>query len=214
MTSDHTTNSQRVDAHRVASGDCLARLSLKPSGSAGGAVDGVWWPRSRDPAIELGALIEELGTQRPPVRGIALTRVGWDSAPRRIRLASGRKVAVDWSQTGHMIRIIDTNYQWIDLLVIPVDTTPASAERTLAMATEGHDPDITAIRGPDPGYGCLAAKAPAFPANEKDTSNRGAPDRTSDHPPSDVGRRRVVLLPHSPAEQIDLPPTRSEGPSA
>jgi hypothetical protein len=208
MTSDHTTNSQRVDAHRVATGNSLARLSLKPSGSAGGAVDGAWWPRSRDPAIELGALIEELGTQRTPVRGIALTRVGWDSAPRRIRLASGRKVAVDWSPTGHMIRIIDTNYQRIDLLVIPVNTTPASAELALTMATDGHDPHISAISSPDPGSGCLTAKARAFPANEKGTSNRRVPDRTSDNPPSDVvGRRRVVLLPHSPAEQIDLPPS-------
>jgi hypothetical protein len=173
-------------------------------------VDGAWWPRSRDPAIELAALIEELGAQRTPVRGIALTRVGWDSAPRRIRLASGRKVAVDWSQTGHMIRIIDTNYQWIDLLIISVETTPASAELALAMATDGQDPDITATSSQDPVSGCLAAKAPAFPVNEKGASNRRVPDRTSDNPPSDVvGRRRVVLLPHSPAEQIDLLHPRS-----
>jgi hypothetical protein len=215
MTSGHTTNSQRVDALNLATCDCVARLSLKPSSSARGAVDGAWWPRSRDPAIELRALIEELGTQRTPVRGIALARVGWDSAPRRIRLASGRNVAVDWSQTGHMIRIIDTNYQRIDLLIIPVDTTAASAELALTMVTDGHDPHITAISSQDPVSRCHAAKAPAFPANEKGASNRRAPDRTLDKPPSDVvGRRRVVLLPHSPADQIDLPHPRSEGPSA
>jgi Family of unknown function (DUF5994) len=78
-------------------------------------------------------------SSEPPVRGIALTRVGWDSAPRRIRLASGRKVAVDWSQIRHMIRIIDTNYQRIDLLIISVETTSASAELALAMATDGQD---------------------------------------------------------------------------
>jgi hypothetical protein len=214
MTSDHTTNPQRVDAHSVATGDCLARLSLKPSSSVTGAVDGAWWPRSRDPAIELRALIEEFGTRRTPVRGIALTRVGWDSAPRRIRLASGRKVAVDWSQTGHIIRIIDTNYQRIDLLIIPVDTTPASADLALTMATDGYDPQIAATSSQNPVSGCLAAKVPAFPANEEGPSNRRAPDRTSDNPPSGVvGRRRVVLLPHRPAEQIDLPHPRSEGPS-
>lgn len=216
MTSDHLTNSQRVDAHSVAHGDCLARLSLKPtSSSVRGAVDGAWWPRSRDPAIELAALIEELGAQGTAVRGIALARVGWDSTPRRIRLASGRKVAVDWSQTGHMIRIIETNYQRIDLLIIPVETTPASAERALAMATGGHDADITAPGSQDPESGCRAAKAPASPVNDKGTSNRRVPDPTSDNPPSDVvGRRRVVLLPHSPAEQSDLLRPRSEGPWA
>lgn len=138
MTSDRTPNPQRVDEHNLATRDCLARLSLKPSSSVKGAVDGAWWPRSADPAIELRALIEEFGIQRTPVRGIALTGVGWDSAPRRIRLASGRKVAVDWSQTGHIIRIIDTNYQRIDLLIIPVDTTPTSADLALTMATDGH----------------------------------------------------------------------------
>jgi hypothetical protein len=146
MTSDHITNPQRVDAHNLATCDCLARLNRKPSSSIKGAVDSAWWPRSTDPAIKLHALIEEIGIQRTPVRRIALTRVGWDSAPRRIRLASGRKIAVDWSQTGHMIRIIDTNYQRIDLLIIPGDTTPASADLALTMATDGHHGDQTCHR--------------------------------------------------------------------
>ena len=53
---------------------------------------------------------------------------------------------MDWLRTSEvrMIRIIDTNYQRIDLLVIPVDTTPTIAELALKMATDGHDPDITA----------------------------------------------------------------------
>ncbi|HEX6404694.1 MAG TPA: DUF5994 family protein [Pseudonocardiaceae bacterium] len=142
MTSDYTTNSDHIDAQRVVNGDCLARLSLKPTSSARGALDGAWWPRSRDPSIELGPLVEELGAQRTPVRGIALTRGGWDSAPGRIQLASGRKVAVDWVRNGDvsMIRIIDTNYQRINLLVIPVDTRPAIAELALTMVTDGHDP--------------------------------------------------------------------------
>lgn len=199
MTSDYPTNPDHVDACSSAIRHCVARLSLTPSSSARGAVDGAWWPRSKDAAIELGALIEELAAQRTPVRGIALTRVGWDSAPRRIQLASGRKVAVDWLRTGDVrrIRISDINYQRIDLLVIPVDTTPAVAERALRMATHGHDPDITASGGRDPVSGCLAAKAPVSPADEKGASDRWAPDEASGIRPSDVvGRRRIVLLPH------------------
>jgi hypothetical protein len=64
MTSDHITHPERVDAHHLANCDCLTRLSLKPSSSGRGAVDGGWWPRSTDPAVELVALIEELGAQR------------------------------------------------------------------------------------------------------------------------------------------------------
>jgi hypothetical protein len=146
MTSDHTTNPDHVNAHDVANCDGLARLSLKPSSSARGTVDGAWWPRSRDPAIELAALIEELSAQRTPVRGITLHRVGWDSAPRRIALTSGRKVAVDWFRSGDLrtIQIIDANYQRIDLFIIPVDTTPALADLALTMATNGQDPHIIA----------------------------------------------------------------------
>src|SRR3712207_390860 len=46
-----------------------------------------------------------------------------------------------------MIRLIDTDNQRIDLLVIPVDTTPAIAELALTMATDGQAPDITATVG-------------------------------------------------------------------
>jgi uncharacterized protein DUF5994 len=58
MTSVRTTNSDHLDARNLAARDCLARLSLKPSSSAKGALDGAWWPRSTDPGIELGTLIE------------------------------------------------------------------------------------------------------------------------------------------------------------
>jgi hypothetical protein len=46
---------------------------------------------------------------------------------------------VDWFRNGdvRMLRIVDINYQRINLLVIPVDTTPAIADLALRMATEG-----------------------------------------------------------------------------
>jgi len=199
MMSDHATNPERLEARNSVNGDGSPRLSLKPGSSPRGAVNGAWWPRSGDPAIELGALIEEFGAQRTPVRGIALSRVGWDSAPRRIPLASGRKVAVDWVRAGdvRMIRISDLNYQRIDLLLIPAHTTLAIAERALRMATDGHDPDITAPGSHDPVSGCHPAKAPASPATENDTSDGRVPDAGAGIPPSGVvGRRRIVLLPH------------------
>jgi uncharacterized protein DUF5994 len=145
MTSVHTPNSDPLDARNVAARGCSARLSLKPSSSAKGALDGAWWPRSTDPAIELGTLIEAVGV---PVRRIALNMAGWDNAPRRIR-CSGRNVAVDWFHTSgvHLVRIVSTDDQRTDLLLIPVDTEEATADRTLTMATDGHDPDIAAAIG-------------------------------------------------------------------
>ncbi|MCA1837077.1 MAG: DUF5994 family protein, partial [Actinobacteria bacterium] len=122
MTSVRTTNLDHGDAGSVVFPDCSARLSVKPSSSARGVVDGAWWPRSTDPVVELVALSEALGVRRAPVRRIALARPGWDSAPRRIRLASGRRVAVDWFRSSgvQLVRILGTDDQPIDLLLIPV----------------------------------------------------------------------------------------------
>lgn len=56
---------------------------------------------------------------------------------------------MDWFQTGdvRVIGIVDTDYQRIDLFVIPVEITPAIAELALTMVTDGHDPDIAATGG-------------------------------------------------------------------
>jgi hypothetical protein len=201
--SDHTASPEHVDAHHLANYDCLARLSLKPSSSARGAVDGAWWPRSKDPAVELAALIEELGAQRTPVRGLALSRSGWDSAPRRIPLASGRKVAVDWFRSGdvRMIRILDTNYQWMNLLIIPVETTPALADLALTMATDGQDPRITATGSDQSASGYLSVNARAFPANQDGGPDHRVHDQVSGIPPS---RRRRPSTHRSAATRVQL----------
>ena len=145
MTSLRPTIPDQVDGPPSARGDSV-RLSLKPSSSARGALDGAWWPRSTDPALELVALSEELAARRARVRRIGLTMTGWDSAPGRIWLASGRRVAVDWFRIsgGRLVRILGADNQRIDLLLIPADTAPANAELALTMATDGHDPKITA----------------------------------------------------------------------
>jgi hypothetical protein len=147
--SDLTNTTNQLSVTSAVTSTTRARLSLKPDGFPAGAFDGAWWPRSTDPAIELTALTDTLEAQRAPVRRISLIMAGWDSAPHRIRLDSGRKVAVDWFRNGDMriIRVVDTNDQRLDLLITPVDTDQAIAHRALTMATNGQDPDITATVG-------------------------------------------------------------------
>jgi hypothetical protein len=157
MTSVRTTHPHQVYGPGSAARGCSVRLSLKPSSS--GALDGTWWPRSTDPAIELIALSEEFGARHVSVRRIGLNIAGWDSAPGRIWLASGRRVAVDWFRIsgGRLVRILGTENQRIDLLLIPVETPPASAELALTMASDGHDPEIT-VPG---GHHSALVRAPA-----------------------------------------------------
>jgi Family of unknown function (DUF5994) len=179
VTSVRATSSDQGDARSVGARDGSARLSLKPKGCARGALDGAWWPRSTDPAIELTALIEAVGV---PIRRIALNMAGWDNVPRRILRGSGERVAVDWFRIPgvHLVRIVGTDDQRIDLLLIPVDTEEVTAERALVMAIEGHDPNIAATVGDH-----SAPAGPAAEAKASSDNHDGAPDR---HAPTGPGR--------------------------
>lgn len=163
MTPVRTTTPDQIDGPTSARGDSV-RLRLKPSSSVRGALDGAWWPRSTDSVVELVALSEELAARRARVRRIGLNMVGWGSAPGRIWLAGGQRVAVDWFRIsgGRLVRILGADNQRIDLLLIPVETAPAIAELALTMATDGHDPKITAPSGHHP--------APVLPAEEAQAS--------------------------------------------
>jgi RNA polymerase primary sigma factor len=56
MTSVRATDPDHVDSHSLIARDCSAHLSLTPSSSARAGLDGAWWSRSIDPAIEFAAL--------------------------------------------------------------------------------------------------------------------------------------------------------------
>jgi len=202
MTSVRATHSDQGDARSVGSGDSSARLSLKPKGCARGGLDGAWWPRSTDPAIELAALIEAVGV---PVCRIALNMAGWDNAPRRILRGSGGKIAVDWFRISsvHLVRVVGTDDQRIDLLLIPLDTEEITAERARRMAAEGHDPDIAAPVGdhsaPVSGPVGLAAEAKASPGNDDGAPGPPCPNPARTAPPASSAAEVTVASAHRPS---------------
>ena len=202
MTSVRAANSDQDDAPSVGACDGSARLSLKPTGCARGGLDGAWWPRSTDPAIELAALIEAVAV---PVRRIALNMAGWDNTPRRIQRGSGGRVAVDWFRISgvHLVRIVGTDDQRIDLLLIPRDTEEITAERALMMAAEGHDPDIAAPVGdhcgPVSGPVGSAAQAKPSPDDDEGVPARHAPDRAGTTPAAPSAAEVTVPSAHRPS---------------
>jgi hypothetical protein len=133
------------------------RLSLNPMLDRSGTVDGAWWPRTRDAAAELPALIsavdERLGRA---VLRVGLYRDAWDHIPRRIP-ARGRQVRVGWfrSADSHLVTLSIAGTSPITLLIIPPDTAngPAMAALTHAAAgTVGIRPgDILHPAVPDAG---------------------------------------------------------------
>jgi hypothetical protein len=135
------------------------RLQLDPARAGTGAVDGGWWPRSRDPDGELPGLIAGLDASLGRITRVALNLDAWDSAPRRVAV-DGRRVHVGWFRhmDAHTIGVTRALQDRMTLLVVPPEATTAAAEIAMAMAadaTNGAGPaDILAaagIGGEDPG---------------------------------------------------------------
>ncbi|MFL6122246.1 DUF5994 family protein, partial [Actinophytocola sp.] len=66
------------------------RLRLKPKAAATGYVDGAWWPRSRDLAAELPALVTVLAVRLGRISRVAYALSSWDATPRRFEVDGSR----------------------------------------------------------------------------------------------------------------------------
>ena len=51
-----------------------------------GAEDGVWWPRSRDFALEAADLVDHFPQQFGQVYRVVFSRPDWDSVPHRLKV--------------------------------------------------------------------------------------------------------------------------------
>jgi Family of unknown function (DUF5994) len=113
------------------------RLRLDPTMAGTGAVDGGWWPSSRDPDAELPGLIAGLDSSLGPITRVALNLDAWDTAPRRVAV-EGRRVRVGWflHMDAHTIGVTRAAQDRVALLVVPPQATPAAAGIAMAMAAD------------------------------------------------------------------------------
>jgi hypothetical protein len=128
------------------------RLRLDPTMAGTGAVDGGWWPRSRDLDAELPGLVAGLGSSLGPITRVALNLDAWDTAPRRVAV-EGRRVRVGWFRhmDAHTIGVTRAAQDRVVLLVVPPEATSAAAGIAMAMAADAADSagpaDILAAAG-------------------------------------------------------------------
>ena len=113
------------------------RLQLDPTMAGTGAVDGGWWPRSRDPDAELPGLIAGLESSLGPITRVALNLDAWDTAPRRVAV-DGRRVRVGWfhHMDAHTIGVTRAFQDRLALLVVPPETAGQAAQSAMAMAAD------------------------------------------------------------------------------
>src|SRR4051794_32177071 len=82
----------------------VSRLSLDPALGRRGAVDGGWWPRSRNASMELPVLVSSLNAGVGAVTRLGVDARDWDDIPRRITVG------------GHVVRVgrfADVNHKII-----------------------------------------------------------------------------------------------------
>jgi Family of unknown function (DUF5994) len=117
------------------------RVSFAPGLMRHGAVDGGWWPRSRNALTELPGLIAALDVL-PGVRvqRVAVHRDEWDDIPRKLTADNGHFARVDWFTTisRHTVSVtIAGRREPIALLVVPRSTRAEAAWGTMDAAATG-----------------------------------------------------------------------------
>jgi len=117
-----------------------ARVSFDPALIRHGAVDGGWWPRSRNALTELPGLIAALDA-RPGVRvqRLAVHRDEWDEIPRQLT-DNGHFVRIDWFTTipRHTVSVtMAGGREPIALLVVPPGTPVETARAAMNTAATG-----------------------------------------------------------------------------
>lgn len=129
------------------------RLRLRPKAHTTGYVDGAWWPRSRDLAAELPALLAVLAVRLGGIPRVSYNLTEWGAVPRKIA-AEGVRVRLDgfWSRPAHTLDVIAGDRHRLTLLVVPPDTEPSAAHRTMMRAAERDNGDtVEELLRPDAG---------------------------------------------------------------
>jgi hypothetical protein len=105
-----------------------------------GAVDGGWWPHSRNALTELPGLIAALDS-RPGVRvqRLSVHRDDWDEIPHRLTTDAGQVIRVDWFTIipRHTVSVTTAGKDPIELLVVPPGTAEGTAHTAMNMAATG-----------------------------------------------------------------------------
>ncbi|MGW7054528.1 DUF5994 family protein [Streptomyces sp. NPDC054888] len=111
-----------------------ALLRLQTTHSREGALDGAWWPRSRDVTAELPALIQVLTAHLGPVTRVGLDTDAWEEVPTRV-IVDDRVVHLDSFPVGDdTVLITRGDNDHFALMVVPPDTTPDAAREAMARA--------------------------------------------------------------------------------
>ncbi|MFI5615949.1 DUF5994 family protein [Streptomyces sp. NPDC051567] len=142
-----------------------ALLRLETTRSREGALDGAWWPRSRDIATELPGLITALTRHLGPITRVGLDAGAWNGLPTRL-LVEGQVVHLDSFPVGDdTVLVTRGDNDHFALLVVPPGTTATAAREAMAQAVRADNitqaTQILIAPTPAPTPAPTSAPAPA-----------------------------------------------------
>ncbi|WP_327736536.1 DUF5994 family protein [Streptomyces nojiriensis] len=130
----HTPSLLLPDAIHHAIQPGAAVLRLETTRSREGLLDGAWWPRTRDIATELPALISVLTGHLGPINRVGVDASAWNDLPARL-VIDGQVVHLDSDPVGDDTVLITRGHNdHFALLVVPPDTTADAAREAMARA--------------------------------------------------------------------------------
>lgn len=139
------TEESRYLTSFVAAVEPDARLSLKPTESTSGYVDGAWWPRSSDLVAQIPALVAQLTERWGAVDRVSYDVEAWAPAARRVT-AGGRQIRLDGfrgRRPTDAVHVMGAYRPVRTLLVVPPTTEPHRAAEMLRRAgTRGNQETI------------------------------------------------------------------------
>ena len=122
------------------------RLRLRPKALTTGYVDGAWWPRSRDLAAELPALLAVLAVRLGEIPRVSYNLTEWETAPSEIA-ADGVRVRLSgfWSRPPHTVDVVAGDRHRLTLLLVPPDTSPSAAHHAMMRAARRENTDTVEV---------------------------------------------------------------------
>jgi hypothetical protein len=118
------------------------RLQLRQPVSSDGYLDGAWWPRSRDLATELPAVLSGLAASGHPIERVIYDLHYWAKIDPRLTMGATH-VHLGGFNTAepHLVSFIESGgNDRIDTVVLDPETDPPTAGRALDMASRPGNP--------------------------------------------------------------------------
>jgi hypothetical protein len=126
--------------------DQRLRLTLKPAAPPTGAVDGGWWPRSRDLAAEVPALLAALTDRLGNVEGVNYNLDDWGRSPRKINVGGAHvRLSGYHSQHRDTIDVLSQGDRVTLLVLAPEATEPVALPALGAAGDRANGDGVEAL---------------------------------------------------------------------